>query len=489
MPHLFLGLDIGTSSCKGVLVSAAGEIVAQARVPYSPDSDRSGYVEQDPRVWVEAATEVCGRLGRSQRLDGIAAVGVAGQMRGVTFLDRVGVPVRKSILWNDTRCTAEVAMAEDKAGAALRRITINPLNTMASLPKLLWVMAHEPDVWQATQRIVLPKDFVTHALTGTIQTDLSDASGTSLFDLRAHCWSAELLALFEIAPGKLPPVNASSDVVGAVTRAAAVIFGIPEGVPVIAGGSDSVLDTYAALHDAPDALKVRLGTSGALSRIVDDPADIGSPRLYCWSYVTAGRFLADLNTRSCAQSVDWFCGVAYRNCASAADAYAAMAREAESVEPGCDGLVFRPHLQGEDAPFWDPTLTASFSGLTARHGRAHMARAVFEGTAFALADAWSVAGRPMPNHVHLVGGGTRIRVWTEIVGDVLGCAVTSDPDRDTAFGAAILAGRGSGLVDAKSALGGTANYREPDASRHAHYRVLLETYRSRLPANAQGDRP
>ncbi|MBN1534450.1 MAG: hypothetical protein JXA20_17380, partial [Spirochaetes bacterium] len=382
-----LGIDIGTSGCKCLLLGADGSVRAESSCEYRPRSPRAGWSEQDPEEWFRAAISALADLARREEggLEKVVSVGVTGQMRGIVLLGNNGTPVRDAVLWNDTRCDAEVEEAVRDHGGILGEITHNPMNTMCSLPKLRWIMLHEPETWEKTSRLIYPKDYIVHRLTGAVGTDHSDASGSSLYDIRRREWSAELCERFGIDLGKLPIIADATTVAGSVGGAVSKEIGLPEGTPVAVGGCDAVTELLAAGVVASTQCKVRLGTSGALSTVVDRIGG-GEGRYYLWSHVVPGQWMADINTRSCAASVQWLRDVFYGG-DSGGQAYRCIDDEAGRVGPGADGLVFHPYLMGEDAPFWDTRLTGSFWGIRAHHGRGHFARAVYEGTAYALRHA------------------------------------------------------------------------------------------------------
>ncbi len=414
---------------------------------YEPSSPRPGWMEQDPDTWYEAMRSAVARLAVTHRGAGahVRAVGITGQMRGVVLLDGDRSVVRPAILWNDLRCAEEVARITARDSDRLRRVTRNGMNTMCTLPKLLWLQRHEPQTWARARTLIYPKDYVRFRLTDTLATDLSDASGSSLFDVLGQRWSPDLVADYGIGPGRLPEVFPATAVAGAVTAAAAAESGLGAGTPVIIGGSDSTVESFSiGLTDARSC-KIRLGTSGAISTVVDTIDEVGSA--YCWSYVRPDRWMLDTNTRSCGQAVRWLRGVAYSEVTSDRDAFAAIDAEAGTVPLGAQGAIFHPYLLGEDAPYWDPALRATVQGLSIAHGRPEVARSVLEGTALALRDAMSSLApwEPGFERIVFVGGGTRSPVWLSIVADVLGVDGEVPESSDASLGAAMLAGVGAGL--------------------------------------------
>jgi len=485
MDELLLGIDIGTGSCKCCLLDPSGEVAGRAVQEYSPRQPRPGWVEQDPAEWYGAAIACLRRLEQEMgiTLTRVGAVGATGQMRGATFLDAAGSPVRPSILWNDLRCAGEVAELQAGHGGRLQQITGSPINTMSTLPKLLWLLRHEPESWARTARLIYPKDYVNFRLTGAIATDHSDASGSSFYDLRQQRWSDEILGTLGLDRGKLPPIVAATEIIGRVSAQAERETGLRRGIPVVAGGSDATVELLATGIESERQCKVRLGTSGALSTLVDRLEPQGADKAHCWAYLQPGRWMIDINTRTCADSTVWLKDLCYRDAADSNSAYRQIEQEAAGVPPGADGLFFHPYLLGEDAPYWQPHLRGSFVGLTRAHSRAHCARAVLEGTAFALRDARRALGDLAAGFEEylFVGGGTQNAVWVGIVADVLGVDGRLAGGSGAAVGAAMLAGTGSGafagLAHAVRLCTRTEGTVRHDPGRHAVYSDLFRQYR------------
>jgi xylulokinase len=414
-------------------------------------------------------------------LQQIAAVGVTGQMRGPTFLDRSGNPVRPSILWNDQRCISEVHEIQTSSEDLLKKITRNPLNSMCTLPKLLWVLRNEQQTWKNTVTMLYPKDYINFRLTGARSTDHSDASGSSFYNLEKQVWSDEILEKWDIAKEKLPEIHSSLEVIGTITSQAYQETGLKAGIPVVAGGSDATVEMLAVGIENEHQCKIRLGTSGALSTIVDE-LNRREEGYYIWSDIQSGTWMIDINTRACAAATVWLKDVFYKEINDSENAFMRMEQEASDVVIGADGLFFHPYLSGEDAPYWQPNLRGSFFGLTSSHGRAQCARAVLEGTGFALRDARSMLKDLVKDFQEyiFVGGGTRNNTWLQIVADILGVDGKVAVENDTAFGAAMLAGVASGMFSGISSAIKTCVHFEQevvhDVNNHQMYTKLFDRY-------------
>ena len=487
-PDLLIGVDIGTGAAKATLLRADdGEVLGSVTERYQPDHPRPGWSEQDPDVWYQATVAVITRLLAERRdtAGSVRGLGIDGQMRGVVLVEGAGRPVRPAILWNDNRCHAEVESIAGEDLARLESITHNVLNTMCTLPKLLWLQGHEPAALEAARTMLYPQDYERLRRAGELATDLSDAAGSSLIDVEAQAWSDELLQRFDVPRGMLPQVRRATDVAGTLTTGAGADTGLAAGTPVVIGGSDSTVESFAIGLTDERACKVRLGTSGAISTVVDDIASSG--RAYVWSYVRDDRWMLDTNTRACGQAVRWLRETCYAEIGSDEAAFAAIDHEAAGIAPGANGLLFHPYLLGEDAPYWDPGLRASFSGLGLEHGRAHLARAVLEGTAFALREAMSTLGAWVPGFERCiyVGGGTLSPTWLGIVCDVLAMDGEVPAAADASLGAAMLAGVGVGCFESlEASVERCYRLREHithSASNAGVYEGMFEHYRETGP--------
>ena len=448
MVKYLLGIDIGTSGCKSCVINDVGQLVASTSYEYNPLIIRQGWIEQDPLSWYKAVVATLNKLRVDIDLKRVAAIGVTGQMRGVTLIDRSGNVVRNSILWNDLRNVEEVNEIKREHSEIIQKITKNPLNTMCTLPKIVWIMRNEPDNWERTHKVIFPKDYINFKLTGMAQTDLSDASGTSFYDIKKQNWSDEILKTFAISKDKLPDIYQSTSIIGEVSAEASSETGIPMGVPVVAGGSDATVESFSIGLINSSQCKIRLGTSGAISTIVDSIDNLSNNMNYCWSYILKNRWMLDVNTRSCAQAVKWLRDVFYTDRPKTGKTYDEIDDEAQNAPLGSGGLLFHPYLLGEDAPYWDSELKGDFIGISVNHGRAHFARAVYEGTAFALRDAMSAFGATADGFQEYIftGGGVRSKCWLSVVADILGIDGSVSSNTDAAFGASILAGVGIGVL-------------------------------------------
>lgn len=451
-----IGLDVGTTGCKALLIDEGGRVLSQASRRYAPTTPRPGWSEQDPEDWWVAAKACLGEFGDAD------AIGLAGQMHGLVLLDADLRVIRPAILWNDQRTVEECREIEDRVGRdRMMAITGNPVLTGFQAPKLLWVRRHEPENYARIAHALLPKDFIRLRLTGEFQTDPSDASGTSLFDLSARQWSDEILDALDIPKGWLPEVCESfvapttNSIVGAGDQAAAAV------------GTGAVVSGIVS---------VSLGTSGVVFTALDQPRFDPAGRSHTFCHANGGWHAMGV-TLSCGGSVKWF-----RDALRPGASFEDLDRFAASVAPDAGRLTFLPYLNGERCPHNDPHARGVFAGLSAADDLRTMSRAVLEGVAFSLADAMGVL-RELgvgQGDVRLTGGGARSGIWRQILADVLQSPCTTlKVDEGPALGAAILAGVGRGVwPDVASACRQVVEVEEVVAPSGADYANAYRRYRA-----------
>jgi xylulokinase len=495
---LCIGLDVGTSGIKGILIDAHGAVVARAGAGYPLLTPRAGWTEQAPDEWWRASRAVLREL-RAEAGAPIAALGLTGQMHGAVFLDAAGAVIRPALLWNDQRTAAECAEIERRVGPErLRRIAGNPALTGFQAPKVLWLRHHEPEAYARVRHLLLPKDFIRHRLTGGFATDASDAAGTLLLDLARRDWSEEILDALAIPREWLPRVHEGPEVTGRISAEAARATGLPEGLPVVAGGGDNAAAAVGSGVVRPGTGFVSLGTSGVVfvpsARLEIDPT--GGLHAFC--HAVPGQYHLMGVVLSAGGSLRWFRDALAPELAARAeredrDPYDALLADAEAIAPGAEGLFFLPYLSGERTPHMDPHARGAWLGLTLAHGRAHLVRAVLEGVSFALKDALVPMQRlgVSPDVLYAVGGGARGPLWRRILAAVLGVplqplAVEEGP----ALGAALLASVGAGIhPDVEAAVAATVRpagpAEPPDPDWQSLYENLYARFTTLYPALRQ----
>ena len=451
MPDALIGLDVGTTGVKAVAIDDEGRLLASASREYPLARPRPGWAEQDPEDWWRAAQAA---------LEGLPGgpIGLSGQMHGLVALDREGRVLRPAILWNDQRTGVECAEIEARVGLArLIEVTGNRALTGFTAPKLLWLRRHEPDVYARIRHVLLPKDYVRYRLTGELLVDAADASGTLLFDVRNRAWSEEICAALDVPLEWLPEARESTEVASAGDQAAAAL-----GVGIARPGPVSVV----------------LGTSGvvfgALREYVSDP----QARLHVFCHAVPGTWHAMGVMLSAAGSAAWLRDVLGGDLAQ-------LDAEAECWEPGAEGLLFAPYLAGERTPHADPDARGAFVGLTARHDRGALWRAMLEGVAFGLRDSLELLRElgAAPESGRVSGGGARSELWLRIVASALELPLDlMESSEGSALGAALLAGVRSGaFADADDAVARCIRVRrriEPEwdyADAYRRFRSLYPT--------------
>lgn len=452
MNELLLGIDIGTSGCKVSVIDRRGKVVDTAFGEYRNLHPHPGWSEQDPDDWYRVAAGLLrsllarGRCGPEQ----IAAVGLDGSTHNAVLADGDFRPLRPAIMWTDQRSAAQAARLEAQAGAEIFRIGYQKPSPTWTLPQLVWIAEHDPDSLRATRHILFTKDYVRYRLTGTWETDHIEAQGSLLYDMARRCWSDELCRLAGISAAVLPPLVEPTQIVGAVTPAAAAETGLRAGTPVIAGCSDSAVEDYAAGAIRPGQMIVKLATAGNVNVMTAEAHP--HPRSLTYSHVIPGLWYTVTATNTAASAERWFRDVFCQQEVAAAAAagrsvYEQLHEAARHVPPGAEGLFFHPYLLGERSPYWDANLRGSFVGATMRHGKPHFVRALLEGVAYSLRDCYrTIVDMALPvDEIRLIGGGAKSDLWTQIISAVFARPVVRPAGSDASFGAALLAGVGSGL--------------------------------------------
>jgi xylulokinase len=466
-----IGLDVGTTGVKAVALTTDGDVAGRAEERYELRTPKPGWAEQDPEEWWRAAQRALARLEGDP-----LSIGLTGQMHGLVCLDAQDRVLRPAILWNDQRTGSECADIEGKLGLArLIELTGNRALTGFTAPKLLWLRAHEPEVYSKIARVCLPKDYVRLRLTGEHVTDVTDASGTLLFDVAARSWSEEVLAALDVPATWLPRALESHELSGR-TRA---------GVPVAAGAGDQAAGAVGVGVVTPGPLSVVLGTSGvvfaALPSFVSDP----QARLHVFCHAAPGTWHAMGVMLSAAGSLHWLKGVL-------GSPYENLLAEAEAWPPGCEGLSFAPYLSGERTPHADPDIRGAFCGLDLRHDRGALTRSVLEGVAFGLRDSLELM-RSLgvePRSARVSGGGGQSELWLKIVASVLKLPLESNKvSEGAAFGAALLGGVSAGMFadveDAVRRCVHTSGTAQSDEGWARDYDELYMRFRSLYPALRQ----
>ena len=469
-----VGLDVGTTGVKALAVSTGGEVLGRAEDPYGFETPRPGWAEQDPESWWRGAEAALAALG----VGDIAGIGLSGQMHGLVLLDAEERLLRPAILWNDQRTGAECDEIERLVGGRARLVELTGNRALPGFtaPKLLWVRRHEPDVYKRIAHVLLPKDYLRLRLTGERAIDAADASGTLLFDVARRRWSEELLAALEVPAGWLPPVLESPEVSGRTT----------DGTRVAAGAGDQAAGALGVGVDRVGPLSVVLGTSGVVFAALPGYAADPEGRVHAFCHAVPGGWHAMGVMLSAAGSLRWL-----RDAVAPGEPFAALTAEAERWGPGTEGLAFLPYLAGERTPHVDPDARGAFVGLSLRHDRGALVRAVLEGVAYALRDSLElIRGLGVePESARVSGGGSRSELWLRIVASVLDLPLErTAAEEGAAYGAALLGGVAAGVFgDVHEAVAATVRvtgavepepaWREAYADGYARFRELYPALR------------
>ena len=485
MPYL-MGLDISTTSAKALIVNEVGDVIAIGSTPQPISQPRPLWSEQNPVDWWNGITNSIRQALSEASLHGedISAIGLTGQMHGMVLLDAKGEALRPAILWNDQRTQAQCdAMTAAIGHQRLIELTGNPAVTGFTAPKILWVRDNEPQIYAQIKQVLLPKDYIRYKLTDVYATDLAGASGTSLLNVAERAWSPNVLAALDIPDEWLPPVHEGIQVTATISQAGAAATGLKAGTPVVGGGGDQAAGAIGMGCVTADTIGVTVGTSGVVFAPLDAYVYEPNGRLhaFCHAVPNTWHFMGVM--LSAAGNLQW-----YKDRFAPELGFDRLLAEAASVPAGSEGLFFLPYLSGERTPHPDPLARAAFIGMTSRHSRGHLTRAVLEGVAFGLKDSFTLidqAGLPEHFEVRISGGGAKSIVWQQIIADVLAAPLINvNTTEGGAFGAAILASITAGIFDdvrsACAAMIQTGEQVEPGKDQ-ADYAERYHIYQSLYP--------
>lgn len=489
--NYLIGIDIGTSGTKTLLIEETGKPIASAIQEYPLYTPRPQWSEQDPVDWWSA---VCGTIRTVLLKSGvdpreIKGIGLSGQMHGSVFLDENDIPIRRALLWNDQRTGPECAWITETVGAKrVIDLISNPVLTGFTAGKIIWLRNHEPANWAKVRKVLLPKDYIRLKLTGEFATEVSDASGTSLFNVKARAWSHEMLDAIGIPRDWMPACYESPEISGRINEAAAAATGLAPGTPVAGGAGDQAAGAVGNGIVEPGVVSNTIGTSGVVFAYSDKPFVDEEIRLHTFCHAVPGAWHMMGAVLSAGGSLQWyrdsFCQPEKVVAGSLGlDPYEIICKEAERVPVGSEGLIFLPYLTGERVPYADPNARGVLFGLTRRSDRNHTARAVLEGVAYGLRDSFEILhemGVPI-NQVRASGGGARSGIWRQILADVTGLPHSViNVDQGPALGVALLAGVGCGIYssvpDACNAVIRVVDTTPVITANHERYNKFYSVY-------------
>lgn len=489
----FLGIDLGTSSVKAVLVDKRGNALGKGHSEYPIHAPQTGRAEQDPRDWWRG-TALAVREATSKQGD-VGAIGICGQMHGLVLLDELGEVLHPAVIWPDQRSKKQVEEITRLVGAEkLISVTGSPAATGFQAATIRWFQGRANEIWKRVKRILLPKDYLRWQMTGVFASDPSDGSGTLLLDGQRRDWSSLILEILEIDPDLLPPLQASITQAGELTPGAAVELGLKPGIPVITGAADTASSLLGAGVTDPADLLVNISTGGQLITPAQQFAvdEFGRTHTFCSALEPTSRQAGWYKmgaTLSAGGSLRWLRENVFGLIGE--DAYDQMTALAEQVQPGSGGLIFLPYLVGERTPLMDPDARGAMIGLTLKHSQGEMVRAVMEGVTFSLYEAYQalISSNDQPKRVILSGGGARSTLWQRIVADVFGFPVQRlQTSEASALGAALLGCASLGSFEVGQTSRSWAKYDPPIDPSNANtdrYQALLESFRQ-LYLNTRG---
>jgi xylulokinase len=453
-----MGLDVGTTGAKALLINEASEVVASAITEYPMYTPHPQWAEQDPKDWWQATVESIRRVlaESGANPDQVVGAGLTGQMHGLVLLDKDGAVLRPCIMWNDQRTGSQCAWITDKVGPKrVLQLTGNPVLPGFTAPKIVWVREHEPEVYEKVTQVLLPKDYIRYRLTGEFATEVSGASGTSLFDVGRRSWSKEMLEALDIPAEWLPECHESPVVSGHISKTVTEATGLKAGTPVVGGGGDQAAQAVGSGIVETGLVSVTVGTSGVVFASTDEFVVEPEGRLHAFCHAVPNKWHLMGVMLSAGGSFRWFrdtLGRMEKDMASliGKDPYELLTEEAARAPVGSEGLIFLPYLTGERTPYPDPNARGVFMGLTLRHDKAHLGRAVLEGVAYGLRDSLELMkdlGLEI-RQIRASGGGARSDLWRQILADVFDTElVVINVTEGAAYGAALLAGVGAGVYE------------------------------------------
>lgn len=476
-----LGIDLGTSSLKGMLMDQNGLEVALATHQYEVLHPQKGFSEQRPADWIQAFITVMQQLIKEVPtvVDHLAGISFSGQMHSLVLLDEAGQPLRNAILWNDVRTTKQCQEIMTNYGDLVLKVTKNIALEGFTLPKILWVQENEPNLWKRVAKVLLPKDYLGYWLTGQYQMDYSDAAGTLLLDVQQEKWAADILRAFTIPAKILPDLLASTDLRGLMRPECMASFGFKKAVPVFGGGADNACAALAAGIVAPEVGMCSIGTSGVFLTQEESAEKNYQGKVHFFNNVSKDTYYSMGVTLAAGNSLEWF-KQTFANELS----FDELLKDVATVKPGSAGLLFTPYIVGERTPYVDSQIRGSFIGMDACHQLKHFTRSVLEGITFSLKDCQcaieSVTKRKVTKIVS-VGGGAKNSEWLQMQADIFERpVVTLRTEQGPALGAAMLAGIGCGWYDnqveaAKKLVHYTAEVR-PVKENVTQYRKMYRIY-------------
>ena len=438
-----IGIDLGTSSLKGLVVDKKGKVLDQETRNYPLSHPKTGHSEQNPQYWVEALEEVLKELiSRNEKLkQELEGISFSGQMHSLVLLGEDDRPLRDAILWNDVRTTEECRIISEKLGTSLIEKTKNIALEGFTLPKILWVQEHEPDIWAKTKILMLPKDYLGFYLTGQTTCEYSDASGTLMLNLENKEWDQDILDMFAIEKEKLPKLCESTEEIGLIKTEILDILGIARDIKVFSGGADNACGALATgIVDETRGMS-SIGTSGVFLSYEGNKVSDYKGKLHYFNHVLPDIYYSMGVTLAAGQSLTWF-----KDIFCTGLSFDAITEMASKSNIGSNGLLFSPFIMGERTPYVDANIRASFIGMSASHELKDFSRAVIEGITMSLKESQLIMEQTTSRHfkeIISVGGGAKSDFWMQVQADIFNAKMrTLKVEQGPGFGAAMIAALG-----------------------------------------------
>ncbi|MET1031563.1 xylulokinase [Domibacillus tundrae] len=475
-----IGIDLGTSAVKTILVNAAGDICAEASKSYPLFHERAGWSEQNPDDWVTGTIEALQEMMKQANVpaEDIMGISYSGQMHGLVLLDGQHQVLRKAILWNDTRTTKQCEEITETLGQKMLAITRNRVLEGFTLPKIRWVQEHEPELFQKAALFLLPKDYVRLKMTGNAHMDYSDAAGTLLLDVTNKEWSKTICEAFHIPFSLCPPLVDSTERTGTLLPSIAEQTGLRAETPVFAGGADNACGAIGAGILSAGKTMCSIGTSGVILAHEDDSTRDFEGKVHFFNHGKKNAFYTMGVTLSAGHSLQWF-----KDTFAKDESFDEMLAGVGDIPPGAGGLLYTPYLVGERTPHPDSVIRASFIGIDSAHTRAHFARAVMEGITFSLQESIEMFRNEgkVVDAVISIGGGAKNDVWLQMQADIFDAKVVKlQNEQGPAMGAAMIAAAGSGMFDSLEQCADVfikeGQTFKPDSERAKQYQSLFSIY-------------
>lgn len=429
-----IGLDLGTGSIKGIALSREGEVILKHSESYHLYNSREGYSEQEPEDWYSASIKVLEKITKDLEGYDLRAISISGQMHSLVLLDNENKPIRRSILWNDTRTTKQCQYIMDNFDDRIIEITGNKSLEGFTLPKVLWVKENEPENWERTKKFCLPKDYLVFKYTGNICTDISDAAGTQMLDVKEGKWSEEIANLLNLDLEKYPKIYNSTECVGELNDELKQKLNVKGSVKIFPAGSDNPCSALGSgiINKNRDLLSI--GTSGVYLKYEEDYKNYGG-RLHMFNNVLPSSYYSMGVTLSAGDSLTWF-----RDTFAKDKSFDELLSGISNVKEGANGLIFAPYIVGERIPYTDSKIRGTFIGIDKSHDLNHFARAVIEGITFSLRDCFSIYKDDSDRDIISVGGGAKSKDWLQIQANVFNRKVISlKIEEGPSLGACIIA--------------------------------------------------